>query len=171
MRLLLSIFLLAMYTSMQAQPAYNKFKDENTAELIYKGHVTFEDLQKESEFTWIKNADNYVPNEDATNDLKNFIKQYDLVVLMGTWCEDSHNLIPKLYKVLQAADYPLQQLTMYGLDRNKKGKANEEGTYKVTNVPTIIVFKGDKEVGRITESVQLSIEADLLKIVDQSLTK
>ena len=172
MRVFLSILSLIICMSAYAQPSYEKFKDTNTGDLIYKGYVTFDDLQKEQAFTWFKNgADNYTPNEDAVKDLKKSLPAYDLVVLMGTWCDDSHIIIPKLYKTLLGTGYPVHNVTMYGLDREKKGANKEEEQYKVFKVPTIIILSNGKEIGRITETTQVSVEADLLKMVDNSQVK
>jgi hypothetical protein len=38
--------------------------------------------------------------------------------------------------------------------------------YKLDKVPTIIVFKGNKEVGRIVETVEKSVENDLVEIIN-----
>lgn len=97
--------------------------------------------------------------------LKKHLSEYDIVVLMGTWCEDSHNLVPKLFKTLKAADYPDTRVVMYGLDRNKEGKYIEHKAYKVERVPTIILIKNNGEVGRIVESVKKNIETDIVQLI------
>lgn len=135
-------------------------------ELIYQGKVTFADLNKESAFKWFAEGyGNYKPNAEEITFLKNELKQFDMVVLMGTWCEDSHNMIPKLYRVLRDTDFPLNKFVMYGLDRNKIGLHHEEEQYKVTSVPTVILYSAGQEAGRITELVQKSVEADLANII------
>ena len=93
------------------------------------------------------------------------MKQYTMVVFLGTWCDDSHYLIPRLERVLQMINYPQSKLTMYGVDRAKTAKNGEEIKYGVTLVPTIILFKDGKEVGRITETVKKTIEEDLASII------
>jgi thiol-disulfide isomerase/thioredoxin len=89
------------------------------------------------------------------------------VVFIGTWCDDSHYLLPKLTKVLQLAGYPLTGVTMYGTDRDKKTKNGEQAQYGITLVPTIILLKNGKEAGRITESALKSVEEDLAKMVSE----
>ena len=86
---------------------------------------------------------------------------------MGTWCDDSHYLIPKLEKVLQEIDFPKSQIILYGVDRKKNVKTGENKKYVITNVPTIIVLKDGVEKGRITESTKISIEVDLTGIVSK----
>ena len=162
------IFLaLAIFTVMhtQAQGTFDKaINDRN--ELVYTGQFAFTDLQREESFKWMQEGvEAYQPSAEDISYLKSELSNYHLVVFMGTWCEDSHNLIPKLYKVVTEAGYPAQQLTLYGLDREKKGKGTAHEGYKVLFVPTIIVLSDGKEVGRITETVRKSVEADLSAII------
>jgi hypothetical protein len=141
-------------------------KDKENGAVVYKGQCTFEDLQKESSFGWLDRGTNaYKPDSNAVKYLKKHLGGYDLVILMGTWCEDSQNLLPKLRKTLQAAAYPMSKLSMYGVDRAKTAKNVEHRLYKLEKVPTIVVYKNYMEVGRIVETVKKSIEADLMAIV------
>ena len=151
---------------MAQNTAYDVSKDEKNGELVYNGLITFDDLNKEPTFTWLKSGnDEYKPEETAANYLRTHLKDYSIVVFLGTWCDDSHYLIPKFEKVLQMIEYPLSQISMYGADRAKTTKNGEHKKYNITLVPTIILFKGEKEAGRITETTQKSIEADLVAII------
>ena len=152
---------------MAQNPAYNVSKDEKNGELVYKGLISFDDLNKESTFIWLKSGyDGYKPEEKTVNYLRDHLKDYTIVVFLGTWCEDSQYLIPKFEKILRIIDYPQSRLSMYGVDRAKASKNGEHKTYNITLVPTIILFKGGKETGRITETAQKSIEADLAAIIE-----
>ncbi len=114
----------------------------------------------------MKNGRNeYMADKDAVRILSNKLKEYSLIVFLGTWCGDSHELIPKLEKVLMMAGYPQQLLTLYAVDRTKETKDGANKKFDITNVPTIIVMKDGKEKGRITETVQRSIEEDLVAII------
>jgi hypothetical protein len=99
--------------------------------------------------------------------LRKELPAYTIVVLMGTWCDDSQLLIPRLSKTLKAADFPMQQCIMYGVDRSKQTGGIESQLYNVQRVPTIIVYKGRFEAGRIVESVKKNIETDLLMIISK----
>jgi hypothetical protein len=70
---------------------------------------------------------------------------------MGTWCEDSHFIIPKFYSLLETAGFPNDRVTLIGVDRKKKTLSHLSEALNVTNVPTIIVLKNGKEVGRVVE--------------------
>ncbi len=171
MRKLAIIALSMMSMNTQAQVKINHFitsKDSVDGGLIFKGELDFPILNTEPTFDWFKKGvAEYKPNTADIKKLDPALKQYSLVVVMGTWCDDSHNLVPKLYKVLSDANYPLSQVTMFGVDRAKAIGEGREKTYNITYVPAIIVFDGTKEIGRITESVQTSIEADLFAIIDK----
>ena len=61
----------------------------------------------------------------------------------------------------------MDEIAMYGVEREKTTRSELLQKYGITNLPTIIVMKGGAEAGRITETVKKSVEADLLKIVNQ----
>lgn len=166
MRFLLLAFVMFIATNMSAQ-SYKRSVDEDTKEVIYKGKVTFADLQKEPSFNWYKNGVNsYTPDADEINTLKPVLKDYTIVVVMGTWCDDTKDILPKFRKVLQACNYPAEKVTIYGVDFEKKSLNKDEEKYKVKHVPTIILFKDGFEVSRIVESLNFdSVEADLVHII------
>lgn len=146
---------------------YDISKDPKNGELTFRGPITFDDLFKEPSFGWLKSGvEEYKPEEHALSILREELGKYSIVVFLGTWCDDSHYLIPRLQKVFQLTGYPPGMLAVYGVDREKTTKGGEEKKYGVTLVPTIILFNSEgKEAGRITESAQKSIEADLVGIV------
>ncbi|MFI5195960.1 MAG: thioredoxin family protein [Chitinophagales bacterium] len=169
-KILFGLMVMISMNVMAQNAAYNVSKDEKNGELVYNGLITFDDLNKELTFTWLKSGhDEYKPEETATNYLRTHLKDYSMAVFLGTWCDDSHYLIPKFEKILLIVDYPLSRLSMYGVDRAKTTKNGVDKTYNITLVPTIILFKGGKEVGRITETVQKSVEADLAAIIEKDL--
>jgi thiol-disulfide isomerase/thioredoxin len=159
------MLMLAMQASAQT-PAYNSYVDEKNSSVVFQGVITFDDLKNEKSFTWFQNGvDEYNTSSRAISYLQKLLADYDMVVLLGTWCGDSKDLMPKLYKVLQETHYPMSRYTMYGVSRAKEAKNNERTRYDLKKVPTIILFKNGKEIGRIIESVNKSIEADLKAII------
>jgi thiol-disulfide isomerase/thioredoxin len=153
------------FTGM-AQTHIPDVSKNDRGEIVYNGFTTFDDLEQEPTFTWLgEGAKEYQPDGTQILYLSQRLPLYNMVVVMGTWCEDSHNMVPKLYKVLAEAEYPMDQLKMYGVDRDKHSKTGEHERYKVTNVPVIILLRDGKEIGRITEMVNKSVEADLVQII------
>lgn len=163
--------LLGSNAPLQAQdkekPGFEIVKGDNAEEVIYKGTCTFNDLTRVDAFHLRERSGEYRPDSRQAQALAANLKHYQLVVFLGTWCEDSHRMIPQLYRVLNDVSYPMDQLKIYALDRAKTGRNGEEKKYNITNVPTIIVLEHDKEKGRITETVQQSVEGDLVKIIEK----
>lgn len=125
---------------------------------------------------YTKEFNEYQMDEKAVNELKkNKITAYDLVVFMGTWCEDSHRDFPRLMKILEEVKYPDSRLTIIAVNRKKESPNGEESKYNVSKVPTIIVQKYGKEIGRIIEMPTTGyIErdfVDILKKDDSSVIK
>jgi len=166
---LVFLFLMIMSLSAGAQSGHFKvFKDSVDGGQVFNGPVTFSDLNKEASFTWLSSGyDLYDPDGKTIEKLQGRLKNYSIVVFLGTWCDDSHNLVPKLEKVLDKAAYPYSNLTMYGVDRGKTTLNGEDKQYGIKLVPTIILINEGKEVGRITESVSKSIEDDLEAIIEK----
>jgi len=162
------LLLLTIFISMKsaAQVEYDRVDDPESGTMFFKGIIDFHELSNEPAFTWFHSGvEAYSPNMEMIDRLRDQLRHYNLVVLLGTWCEDSQNLIPKLYRTLQLAEYPETQVKVIAVDRNKEGKNGEHKEYKAKLVPTIIVLKDDKEIGRITETVEESIEKDLDRII------
>jgi thiol-disulfide isomerase/thioredoxin len=141
--------------------------DEKSGMPIFKGLITLQDLEKTSEFTWYRSGiEKYHPDGQSITYLKYYLPKYKLVVFMGTWCDDSHVVIPKLVRVLQETN-STDNLVLYGVDRDKWSGNGKSKEYDVTRVPTIIVLSGDREIGRIKEYPNESVETDLAWIIDK----
>ena len=86
-------------------------------------------------------------------------------VFLGTWCPDSHRDVPRFLRVIDLAGSPLGPVTLYGLDRTMKSPGGEEGSYAIERVPTFVFLRQGREIGRIVETAQTSIEGDMLTIL------
>jgi hypothetical protein len=163
---ILFFIILAMNNIAQAQSNFDINKDDQTGQTMFIGRCSFDDISDEASFDWFTmSSNNYNPDQNITEQLKKVLPSCQLYIFMGTWCEDTHNLLPKLYKtMLLSRSYT--NYKMYGVDRNKKSNNKEEEAYKIINVPTIIVMKDGVELGRIVETTKSTIESDLLKIIE-----
>jgi hypothetical protein len=163
---------MATNTLLAQAPDYDVLKDAGNGSVVFKGEFGFKELMTEPTFSWMQRGSAaYKPDSTAVTYLAKHMPGYQMVVLLGTWCEDSQNLIPKLYKTLVSAEYPMSSLKMYGLDRAKEAKYVEAKLYKASKVPTIVLYKDHAEIGRIVESVSKSIEIDLAQIIRGHLEK
>lgn len=147
--ILLPALLFSFYSFGQTQ---YQVMVEKPGEKTLKGLISREILQADTSFHWY--ADNlkfYTPNALALTNLKKQADSVELVIFMGTWCEDSQFIIPKLFSLVNAAGFSEQKITMFGVDRKKTTFAHLSEALNVTLVPSIIVFKHGKEIGRVVE--------------------
>ncbi|SIQ81757.1 hypothetical protein SAMN05880574_1275 [Chryseobacterium sp. RU37D] len=116
---------------------------------------------------YVKEHDEYAIDQKAVDQLrKQKVNTYNILVFMGTWCEDSHRDFPRLMKILEELKFPDNKLTVIALNRKKESPNGDEGLYNIQKVPTIIVQKYGKEIGRIVEMPSTGyIERDLVEIL------
>lgn len=165
---------LAFCAGVEAQPMYREgtskystSKDRKNGELVYRGPVVVEDLKKEPTFGWLQRGmDDYKLDTPIINMLTERLQPYDVTVFLGTWCDDSHTMIPRMLKVLEASKYR-GNLTMYGVDRDKTTGCGDEKKYNINRIPVVILSKDGKEVGRVTEVIERSMEEDMLRAMKQ----
>lgn len=104
--------------------------------------------------------------DTASLDLvKPLMKGIKVVLVMATWCSDSRREVPRFYKILDYMAVKAKKMQVFSVDREKKAGVFPVDSYKATYVPTFIIYKKDKELGRIIESPAESLEKDLLKIL------
>ena len=152
MRIILtSLFFLVLALCAGAQSQFETSIDKK-GQKVFKGILSRENLSADTSFKWFAdNLKGYTPNGLAQTALKQYGDSIQLVVFMGTWCEDSHVIIPKLFSLMDASGFNAKRLTLLGTDREKKTLGNLSEAMNVKNVPTIIVMKNGKELGRVVE--------------------
>lgn len=108
----------------------------------------------------------YNPNGDVIIALKERAKGIKCTLILGTWCGDSKEQVPRFLKIADLCGNPFDELKIICVDRNKEVpdmKVKEQ--YQIEKVPTFIFYRGDTEIGRIIETPKESLEKDLLDIV------
>ncbi|HRD58341.1 MAG TPA: thioredoxin family protein [Ferruginibacter sp.] len=110
-------------------------------------------LINDSTFNWYNSsAAIYNPAADYKTAMENAAKNnVKLIVFGGTWCEDSHYILPKFFKLQEQANFPDANISFFAVDRNKKTIGGITEALGIINVPTIIVMKNGKETGRVVE--------------------
>lgn len=131
------------------------------------GEFHKEDLQQKPFSSWFTpRYEKFSPDTEAMATIKENIDDYEIKVLMGTWCGDSKRELPKLLKILDEADYDYNDIELVAVDYNKTTPSKIEEELNVHRVPTIIFYKGGEEVNRFVEYPQEeSIEEDIAIIV------
>lgn len=107
----------------------------------------------------------YTPNKEVIEKLKPLIKDVDITLFMGTWCEDSHRDVPHLYKILDELNYDESKMIVYAVSEEKTTPQGYEDGKNIIQVPTIIFYKNGKELGRIVEYSIYTVEQDMQDIL------
>ena len=158
----------AIHVSGLAQIQYEVLKDNDGGKIL-KGIISRDILARDTSFKWYaQNQKPYAGGDDAVT----FGKHKDsiqLVIFLGTWCEDSQVIIPKLFPFFDAAGFSNDRVTLIGVDRNKKSISHIADAFNVINVPTVIVMKEGRELGRVVEYGRFGIvEKELAEIADKN---
>ena len=96
--------------------------------------------------------------------LKSVDEGIKTIVVLGTWCPDSRRNVPHFLKVADESGMVRDNIKLYCVDRSKKSDDGLTAEYNIERVPTFIFFKGGKEIGRIVENPELTIEQDMVRI-------
>ncbi len=109
----------------------------------------------------------YHPKKKVIKTIKeNNLNEYDIVIVMATWCGDSRREVPRFYKLLDKVNYNEKKLIVMCVDRNKEAPKSRMSKLHIERVPTFIFYHNGKEIGRIIETPEKSLEADLLKLIN-----
>ena len=133
------------------QSQYEVIPDKDGKKIL-KGIISQELLTKDTSYKWYaENIPGYTPNADAIAALKKNADSIELITFIGTWCGDSQFIIPKFYTLLDASGFSKTKVTLIGVDRTKKTLSHLAEALNLIDVPTIIVMKNGKELGRVIE--------------------
>lgn len=148
-----------------------KWQTTDRHEDILVGKISRKLLNDDTRFPWMKKNYDLYNHAESTDIL--FLKAYNnrvtFLVFAGTWCDDSQILLPRFFRVLDEAGFPQKAVTLYGTNRSKETLKKEAAKNNIKKLPTIIVFKDGKEIGRIEETVRKSIEVDLKEMLLKTL--
>ncbi len=109
--------------------------------------------------------EDYKVNSETVEKLEPLLKDVEITIFMGTWCEDSQRETPHFYKILDAADFDESKSTLITVSEEKTTPQGFEKGKNITNVPTFIFYKNGAELGRIVEYPIESLEKDMLAIL------
>jgi len=79
----------------------------------------------------------------------------------------ARNRFHGFYKLMDKVEYDSSKITVYCVDRDKKTEKGETDNLNITLVPTFIIYRDGMEIGRIIETPKVSLEADLLEILNK----
>jgi hypothetical protein len=88
-----------------------------------------------------------------------------VLMILGTWCNDSKRDVPRFFKIFDQAGLKLDKVTMVAVDRSKKDAEGLTETHQIQRVPTFVFFRGEREIGRVTEKPVTTLENDIAGIL------
>ena len=163
-------FLVGFVITISAQEKFKRVFDEKSQTDILVGNCERADLlscafvnEYNEEYPAYRPDDGFVgllkENMDNLHEIK-------CTIVLGTWCGDSKEQVPRFLKLLDMLGNPFMEIRMIAVNRDKEvPEQNIKEQYKIEKVPTFIFYRGDTEIGRIVETPKESLEKDLLGIV------
>jgi thiol-disulfide isomerase/thioredoxin len=109
----------------------------------------------------------YEPDKELLTRLGILTQDTDITAIIGTWCGDSKLYVPQFYKLLDSIGFTESNLMLIEVDEEKKAINGSIDHLNIISVPTFIVYKQGKELGRIVESPQQTLELDLLTLLEK----
>lgn len=107
----------------------------------------------------------YKPDQKVISEMRNLHEGVDILIVLATWCHDSHEQVPRFLKILDQIKFKNKNLTMICVDGNKKGCDAIVENLDIMRVPTFIVYRKGAEIGRIIEKPYKTLEKDLLMLL------
>lgn len=162
------LFLVFIYGKSSAQSPYLVF-DQKSGEDMYVGVFGAEHLSDEPFGKYYNPEYNYQPNIEFIEKIKNLLdEKKDIIfvsIVLGTWCSDSRQQVPRFMKIYDMISSNLTTITLIGVDRSKETLVVDISELKIEKVPTIIIYRNNFEIGRIVETPTISLEEDFFNII------
>ena len=118
---------------------------------------------------WVQAEVESAPNPAAVAALAAVPPGAEVTVYMGSWCPDSRREVSRLWRALDEAGGGIPCTIHYiGVDHTKKEPVALVSGSGLLYVPTLIVRRDGREVGRIVESAPHGVEQDLLALLEGS---
>lgn len=139
------------FTFLFAQSSVEISRDQNGSKVL-KGFIAKKDLVTDTAFSWfVQGQKSFTPNPDVVRQFAAAKDSVNIIVFGGTWCDDTKHLLPNFVATTDAAGLAPSHLVLIGVDRDKKTLFNLSEAFNIINVPTFILMKNGKEVGRVVE--------------------
>ena len=116
---------------------------------------------------WYNTEYQYTPNEQIIENIKNLHSDFQITIILGTWCSDSQTQVPRFLKIIDEINFDSSNFLLIGVDRQKKVDNLDIEKYNIEKVPTFIIYRNNVEIGRIIESPIKTLEEDLFDILSK----
>ena len=161
------ILLIVSFTNAYSQEFNTIVFDEKANQEILIDYCNIEGFTTGTFNDWFQlEYDSYTTDNEILDQI-NFdsLENLEITIVLGTWCSDSRREFPRFYKILEKINFPFENLTIIAVNRNKEAFNTNVDAFNIQLVPTFIFIKDGKEIGRIIETPEISLEKDLKKIL------
>jgi len=159
----LSLLLLGLVYQCKTASTLNSYAVNG--EYIMDGRAKQKDFVGNPKCKWFDSCYvAYKANQSFINSLKPMSTEIKVVVVAGSWCEDTQRELPHFYKVMNEVGVSENQIELIMVDRKKHSSAFNVSALDVKNIPAIIFYKDGKEQGRIVEAAIGGTEEAMMNI-------
>ena len=168
MKRFITIYFVLISLFSMSQKLNRSIYDENKEEQILFGEVT-KDAFKQTEFAeWFNREYNEYTVSDTVFNESYEVTFDSIFVFLGTWCEDSQREVPRFIKIMEKFSFFKNiPIRYFCVDGNKYCDVINCEDYYVQLVPTFIFYKRGEELCRIVESPRISLEVDILDLLER----
>ena len=160
----ITIVLLYFVITLFSSQCSSRKKEESSKPKILSGWLTKNTLF--AEFTaYEQEMQDYEPADDIIRQIDAMNKDIRVLMILGTYCPDCKREVPRLLKIIENLKQTRIQYKMFGLDRADADTSGMREKYSIQYIPTFIFYENDTELGRIIERPMVSLEHDLLEIL------
>ncbi|MBU3663577.1 MAG: hypothetical protein FGM41_10325 [Bacteroidetes bacterium] len=164
-KVLLILLSLLIFSACRVQKNYSV--STVNEKLVLDGRLNREQLNVLVKENWLTiNYKSYKPDSLTYKKLvQTDLDSLSFLIFAGSWCSDTKLELPRFLKVIDTLNLGKNPLEMYFLDINKKSKFVNPTVYNISLVPTFLILRAGKEIGRIEETPKESIEKDVVQIL------
>jgi hypothetical protein len=113
--------------------------------------------------------DAFKPDKEIISQITSLLDGVNVTIVMGTWCDDSRLQVPRFMRLYDTFEHSVPPPAIICVNRDKKaGDVSLDGM-DILKVPTFIVYFNGRELGRIIETPQATMEKDFLDILKKKL--
>ena len=166
MKNIIFVLLLVFSSHLFAQELNKTIIDPKLEKEVLIGKCDREGLKSEvfAEY-YNEGYNNYVPDENIIRQLKKKKKGLNITIVMGSWCGDSKDQVPKFYKILDQIGFKESKVELISVDGVKTAGDEVISGLNIQRVPTFLFYKDGREIGKIVETPTSSLEKDMLLIL------
>lgn len=108
----------------------------------------------------------YDPDKSALKGIRSEKEGVTVTIVLGTWCHDSKEQVPRFYKILDKLKWKEENIRQFCVNTSKKAEDIDMEGLDIVKVPTFIFYRNGKEIGRIIETPVKSLEEDMMMILE-----